>query len=190
MPISPEQQRAFEQRLLQEWARQVEDVLIAQLRARGARVPSDTLKNLRMEVLSAASQLDGTQAYLSFQDSGRHVDMKVLKYAKRGITRDKNFIQEWVEKLGPDKFAYVPGVNDESRQFLSRESQVKRIANAIIASRGGRVAVSRARSKDRAWFSRPFYAQVNRLIEELLEKQADLVLKETAKDVQNAFKTT
>ncbi|MEL6803858.1 MAG: hypothetical protein AAFO91_08775, partial [Bacteroidota bacterium] len=125
-------QQEFINELLQDWAADVDAILRQELRKRVDRVPTETLRNLQYKVLKAASQDDSAKYFLSFQDSGRHVDMRRIDYSRRPISFDKNFILQWVKKQGVNKFRFVPGYSAASRSQLSEEQQASRIASAII----------------------------------------------------------
>lgn len=181
--ITPEQ---FTRQLLQDWASEVENILLAEIRQQLGRVPGETLANLRMEVLRVAAADGSATAYLRFQDSGRHVDMRRLDYRQRAITRGNDFIMDWVRKQGLQKFKFVPGYSNQNRITLSKEKQERRIASAIIASRGSRIKRG-SRRKRAKWFNQNFYEQVQVLIRRILDEQADYILETTKQDIRQAF---
>lgn len=179
------QQQQFINDLLQDWAAEVERVLQAQIRKRGQHVPSETLANLRTVVIKAAAQDDVAGFQLIFQDSGRHVDMRQLSYRKKPISRDENFILNWVRRMGLNKFRAVPGYKKKGRIELSKEQQMGRIAAAIIHSKGRNLRKGRRRGR---WFNKTFYGQVEQLIDDILDKQADYLQQQIVPPLREAFK--
>lgn len=174
-------------RILQDWAKDVEQVLKDKLRARHGHVPRDTLDNLRTRVISAAAQDDTSVFMLQFQDSGRHVDMKRLEFRKRPIQRGNNFLLNWVLKKGLEKFKFVPGYQDQSRIGISREKQASRIASAIIAAKGRDLQANRRRRRMGRWYNKTFYSMVEQLVQKVLNEQGEYMKQKTVADIKSAF---
>lgn len=188
MSITPEQQAAFQNEILQEWAFEVERVLKDQLRDKVGFVPSDTLKALRFKVLEAAANDPSAQYFLTFNDSGRISEMKEIQFSKRPFAAGNNFILEWVKKY-QQKFSggEVPGYTATSRIGISREKQLSRIASAIIASKAGQIKRRDRKGGRRRWYNKTFYAQIDVLIRNLVQEQAIRLQEGTKKKLEEVF---
>lgn len=189
MSISPEEQVRFQNEVLDDWGHRVEQVLKEQLKERLGYVPDDVLLALRFRVLAAVTANPSAQYLLNFQDAGRIVEMREVDRRKRPITSDRNFILEWVKKY-QDRFANapVPGYTEQSRIGISREKQLSRIASAIIASKSGKTErVSRKLSRRKKWYNKNFYKQVDQLIQDLTQRQVELLQDGTRKNIEEAF---
>ena len=112
--------------------------------------------------------------------------MRRIQYRQRAISQEKNFILEWVRKTGLEKFKFVPGYSDKNRVQLSREKQEERIASAIIVSKASNVR-RRTPRRQRRWFNKTFYRLVEQLIVELLDRQGEIVMEQTKRDIEQAF---
>lgn len=174
--ITPEQFTALQ---LQEWAAEVQAVLLGELKRRGKKVPQKTLRNLTV-------QATGQTFTLAFQDSGRHVDMRSLQFDKRAISRDENFILKWVSRIGVERFRYIPGYEKGDSSRLSTRQKEERIASSIIASRGSRVKLAKRR-RGAKWFNQTFYSQVEQLIRQLLDRYPEYVAERTKEDLKNTL---
>ncbi len=174
--ITPEQ---FTNIQLREWAVNVQAVLLGELKKRGKKVPSETLRNLTVMVTGQTFQL-------AFQDSGRHVDMRSLDYSKRAIAQGDNFILRWVSRIGVERFRYIPGYERGDSSRLTTEQKEERVASAIIASRGSRVKLAKRRRGAR-WFNQTFYSQVEQLVRQLLNNYPEYVLERTKEDIQTTL---
>jgi hypothetical protein len=180
--MTPEQQVAFQNRMLQEWAAETLAVLRQVIRERVGYVPTTLFDSLKGRVLDGAASDARGEFQLDFLDAGRHVDMKRLQWSRRPITTDENFILDWVNRLGMDKFKFVPGYPSGSRVQISREKQAQRIASAIIVAKGRNLKARRRKTMNK-WYNEIFYSRVEILIRRLLDEQAQFVLRETVKDL-------
>ena len=174
-------------RILQDWAVSVIQVLKDKLREKQGFVPSDTIQNMKARVIAAAAEGDTSVFSLSFQDSGRHTDMRRIKHRRRPITPEENFILDWVKKKGVEKFKFVPGYTKETRMTISKEKQASRIASAIIISKGRDIQAGRRRRRRGKWYNKEFYRMVEVLVRKILDEQSDYLLQKTVSDMKEAF---
>lgn len=189
MKFSPEEQERFINKVLEEWASDTLGELQSALKERFGFVPTETLEVLKFQLFRAASGRPAT-AMLNFQDSGRINEMRQIEFRKAPITREENFILEWVKKRGVEKFKSVPGYPDKSRIGISKEKQASRIASAIIFSKVGKVVPPGRQRRKRRWYNTEFYSQVEVLVKKLIREQGDFLLQGIKDETINLFKTT
>lgn len=187
--MTPEQQAAFQSRLLQDWAAETLAVLRQVIRERVGYVPTALFDVLKGRVLDAAASEAKGEFQLEFLDAGRHVDMKRLQWSRRPITQDSNFILDWVNRRGIDKFKFVPGYQKGSRVELAREKQAQRIAGAIIAAKGRNLKARRRKTQNK-WYNEVFYSRVEILVRRLIDEQGAFILRETVKDLKKQLDGT
>ncbi|MEL6853055.1 MAG: hypothetical protein AAFP92_31385 [Bacteroidota bacterium] len=184
MKLTDEQKNSVINLVLQEWIVDARLRLESELKRAGKHVPRETMDNLHFELLKASAGRVG-RVLLSFQDSGRHVDMRQLDFDKAPITRDQNFILEWVKKQGRSRFRYVPGYKNRSGGVLSEEKQLQRIAAAIIKSKKG---TTKKRRRKARWFNRNLYQEIGKLTAILAREQVEYVARAMREDISEAFK--
>lgn len=187
MKFTPYEQERFVNKVLDEWASDTLAELQSALKERYGFVPTETLEVMKWELFQAASGRPA-RASLSFQDSGRISEMRRVEFRKAPITREENFILEWVKKRGVEKFNNVPGYPDQSRVNISKEKQASRIASAIIFSKVGKIVTPRQRRK-RKWYNTEFYSQVEVLVKTLIKRQGEFLLEGIKEETKNLFKT-
>ena len=184
MKLTEEQQNAVINGVIKDWVVTVDQRLQDEIRKGGQYIPQDTADNMFFEVLKATA--GGTaKVLLSFQDSGRHVDMRTLEYEKAPITKDINFILNWVKKKGISSFKYVPGYQDGKGANLPEDKRLMRIASAIIQSKRGTTKKNKRRSK---WFNKAFYQEVGRLVSKLSKEQVEYLAAANKTSLEKAFK--
>lgn len=181
--FTPELQAKFINEVLEQWVFETDKILHEEISKKSRHIPEETIENIRFEILRATSG-DVASVLLSFQDSGRHVDMRQLNFTNLPISKDEHFIYEWAKKQGKRRFRKgVPGYKEGSKP-RSEDAEILRIANAIVASkkRGGKKRRRRGR-----WFNKPFYKQVGQLVRMLLREQADFARRAFVNQVKETF---
>lgn len=188
MKFTPQEQERFVNKVLEEWAANTLAELQGALKEKYGFVPTETLEVMKWQLFQAASGRPA-KAALIFQDSGRISEMRQIEFRKAPITREENFILEWVKKRGVEKFKHVPGYPDQSRVKISKEKQASRIASAIIFSKVGKVVPPGRQRRKRRWYNTEFYSQVEVLVKTLIQKQGDFLLEGIKEETKNLFKT-
>lgn len=174
MKFDEANQRESIQRVFEEWIR--ED-LLPDLRAaiarRRKRIPEETEGNLEAQFFQGLSGSLG-RFELSFQDSGRMVDLRELIFQKRPIQPGNNFILDWVKKKGLSSFrkgvpGYPNGVPSNSK--LTQEKQMERIASAIIRAKT-EGDVYRPKGK---WYNKTVFKAIDKLSKRISASQSEWV---------------
>lgn len=166
MAEQAEQLEQYIQERMGDFERYTQLNLKRKLQEQGIELTGDTLRSLRTEVRKNSRDM-AFAMLLSFQESGRIQEMKRLNWTKLPpaelIDGEVRFLQleDYVRRRGVERFAYVPGY--KPRTIPTESIAVKRIAWGIAMHiRNGR------EFKPRAWFNRPFYSSMNRLIDGLI----------------------
>lgn len=175
--------------IMQDWAADTLSVLKQELRKREGFVPSRLFDEIKHEVLLAAADSFSIWGYMSFADEGRHVDMRRLEWRRRPVQEGNNFILDWVKETGINKFKFVPGYKQGGRGRLSDEKRASRVASAIIVSRS-RDANRYKRKTQGRWYNRQFYGMISQLIEEILDRNAQIAAQQLAKNVRATLNGT
>lgn len=139
-----------------DYAARALELLAAAIQAKGLVLTSDLLDSLQSQVVQASAQHVASMGVL-FHQYGRIKDMK-------GITRTKappvEAIEDYVRKVGLDKFSYVPGY--KYGQFpLASSTAINRIAWGLARAQ----LRDKADVRPRTWFAKTFYASINRFID-------------------------
>lgn len=185
LKFTPEAEQAFILETLENWAEELDRELRTQLRAKVGHVPEETIKLLSYRIAEQTTDL-GSSFILSFQDSGRHVDMRNLNYKGRAISRGNNYILEWVKKRGVSSFRKgVPGYSRKAGKALSEDQKAQRIASAIIVAKGSQKGRKRRRRK-KAWsYNKTIYGYVSRLLDRLIQDQKEFLQRTIGEDIAN-----
>jgi hypothetical protein len=181
-----EAQYAEEMRdIMQDWAADTLNILKIELRKREGFVPSRIYNQIKHEVLFGAADTFNISSYLNFADEGRHVDMKRLEWRRRPIEQGNNFILDWVKKTGVNKFKFTPGYTPRSRQ-ISDAKKASRVASAIIVSKANDANRYKRKTQGR-WYNRTFYGMVSQLIEEILDRNAQIAASQVAANIKKTL---
>lgn len=169
------------------WVREdVHPSLRQAIKRRQKHIPEETFENLEHEILKATGEVLGGYE-LSFQDSGRLVDMRQLNWDKRPIQIGDNFIYEWAKKKGKNKFRKgIPGYTKKSRSNLTEEQQIQRIASAIIASK----TKNRKYKRRGQWYDKTIYSLIGRLTARLTRNQSAWIEGATRDKIEEMFTST
>lgn len=183
--LSPNIQADFTNQILSEWAKEVYQILIGQLREKVGHVPSSTAKNLAYKILMASASDVSARFQLFFQDSGRHVDMKRLQ---PGDVLPVDVIRAWVKRQGIQAFRKIPGYSRKrSARKLSNAQKIDRIASSIAISKSkGTVRKGKKRSRSR-WLNPYFYSYYFKLIGRFISRQADFLKKAIISETTEAL---
>jgi hypothetical protein len=134
------------------------------IEAKGLILTSELRNNFRYDVVAGAGGLLAS-ATIYFEGYGRILDMKKLRYS---TVANLDAMEAFVEKIGVDKFPYVPGYTDKTRVPTVNQA-VKRIAAGIAWQRYKIGTVNQGKTK--AWYTRTLNDFVNvsrRRISEIL----------------------
>lgn len=182
--FTPEKQREFIQDEIRAWVREdVDPQLRAAIAKRQKHIPTETIDKLRHQFYTDLGE--GLGGYsLSFNDSGRIVDMKTVQWGKNPIQQDNNFILEWARKKGRAFFKKgVPGYTGNSRMGIDEDKQIQRIASAIIAAKGK----NRGYKRRGQWYNKLMGRLVSRLTARLARNQADWIAGATREQIEKSF---
>lgn len=182
MEFTKEKQQEFIEEKLDRFADILYDELRNSAQKNAVHVPEETLRNLSYKIVTDRPGM-AAEFILSFQDSGRIVDMRRLDYRGRAISQDENFIKNWAQKKGITIFRkrQIPGY--KSGKDLPEEKKLERIANAIIVAKG-----SQARRKPirRTWrYNQIVYSQIDELRELMRKDQAAWLKENISKDLED-----
>ena len=170
--ITPELQAAFTNKLLRDFAKGLDQVLKGRLQAIGGKVPNSTISLLSFNIMEASAADISAKYFLYFQDSARHSEMKNLKGGKMLPVED---ILEWLTRGRANIIKNIPGYGQKPGN-ISRAKAMERVAWAIAISRGKKGQRRRGQKlKERQWINKNFYGWYNRLIEDFIVKQGDLL---------------
>jgi len=103
------------------------------------------------------------KAYFGFEDYGRIRDMKNVRFNDKQPPIKK--IEDWIDKVGIEKFKYVPGYKKSKTPIINIPSAKSRIAWAIVRDK----VLKKVKEKSRKWYGRNFWIMVSQLENELLE---------------------
>jgi hypothetical protein len=109
---------------------------------------TDELKNSFKYEITAASGNLLASATISFEGYGRLLDMKTLRWQGPA---NLEAMEEFVDKIGVDKFAYVPGY-EKSGKIPTANIAVRRIASGIAWQRYKISGLSQGKTK--MWYTR------------------------------------
>ncbi|MDQ1088983.1 hypothetical protein [Siphonobacter sp. SORGH_AS_1065] len=99
------------------------------LEAKGLVLTEELKRNFSYQLTESATELAGT---ISFQGYGRFKDMAKVSYLLHAPPIEA--MEEYVEKIGVDKFAYVPGYRGKAK-IPTTDRSTLRIAWALARSR-------------------------------------------------------
>lgn len=137
--------------------------LAASIQKKGLVLTEELLQSLRSEVVAASARHVASMG-IAFAEYGRIRDMK-------GISRSKapplEVIEKYVEKVGIDKFSYVPGYR--YGQFpLTKAVAINRIAWGLSRA----ILRDQSQVRSRPWFAKTFYSSLNRFLDAVTTRYA------------------
>ena len=185
MRLSIEDQNKFINKVARDFVQRTNRELRREYNRLKQHIPSDTLDNLRIEMVPAHGS-STLKIFLRMQDSGRHVDMRKITHDKVPIQPGNNFMLEWVRKRGRSSFRYVPGKN--KKKPMNEDKELERIANAIMFSKVGKTIKGKRKRKARGWYNKTLYRNIDRFTRELSVKQAEFFTEATKTEIQKVFK--
>ncbi|AEI46806.1 hypothetical protein [Runella slithyformis] len=137
---------------------------------RAGIVLSGDLKNsFEYEIIQTAGRLS-VAGVIHFKGYGRFKDMRVLTYA---LMPPIETMEDFVEKVGLEKFAYVPGYS--SIDVSNIKNAAKRVAWAVAMSRK-RVPTVRRKSRS-AWYNSTKSNFLNVMRGRMLDRAQSIVLR-------------
>ena len=137
--------------------------LAAAIQKKGLVFTEELLQSLRSEVVGASARHVASMG-IAFEQYGRIRDMKGLNRTKAPPLEE---IEAYVEKVGLDKFNYVPGY--KYGQFpLTKAVALNRIAWGIARAK----VRDNSEIKPKAWFAKTFYSSINGLIDAVTTRYA------------------
>lgn len=168
--VTPELQAKFTNELLNEFAAALDKALRENLSRISPKVPSQTIRAIRFSIMEASASDISAQLTLTFQDSGRISEMKVIERSKMVPIE---VIKDWVQR-NRKEFTRVPGYQERPRH-LNEAKQIERIAWSIAINRKGREQRRGKAKRERTWLNPTFYGFLGRLIGDFQERQGDLL---------------
>lgn len=151
--------------VLEHWGTGMLKVLNDKIVEKNVVLTDELRRSLHFEVIQATAA--GTaRLLLQFEDAGRIRDMRIVFGSKMPPVQA---LEEYVKEVGVANFKSVPGY--APGKMPTDSIAIRRIAWGIAFSRlkGNRV-------KPKKWFNKPFYATLNLLSDQILEKYQDLVV--------------
>lgn len=156
--LTPDKLQAWLQAELGNWQENVRGLLIDNLRRQRLELSGGLIDSMDAQVIAASGDILG-KVHFVFSDHGRHKDMRNLVYTQQPPVEA---LEEFVRKVGVDKFRYVPGYT--SGKVPSESIAIKRIAWGISKGR-----LKGYKHKPKKWFAKSFYGQINVLIGTLIQ---------------------
>jgi hypothetical protein len=141
-------------RIIEEMTREAVHYFEKSVEASGIMLTDDLKNSFRSEITAASGNLLAS-ATISFEGYGRLKDMKSLKWSRPA---NLDAMEEYVKKVGVDKFAYVPGY-EHSSKIPTTNIAMKRIAAGIAWHRFKISTVPNSKSK--MWYTKTLNAFVN-----------------------------
>ena len=139
-----------------DYAKLAVQLLAQAIEAKGLVLTQELLHSLRTEVVQASTRHVASMGVL-FEQYGRIRDMKGISRTKAPPVEE---MEDYVRKVGLSHFAYVPGY--KHGQFpLASSVAINRIAWGLARAR----LRDQAQVRPKAWFSKTFYASINRFID-------------------------
>ena len=170
--VTPAIQAEFTNRLLNDFARGLDQVLKGRLRKISGKVPHSTISLIRFNIMEANAGDISADYRLYFQDSGRLSEMKNLKGGKQ-LPVDE--IIAWIKRGRAGIIRGVPGYKGQSAN-IPRQKQIERVAFAIAKARGKKGQRRRGRKlKERQWINKNLYGWYNRLVDDFITEQSTLL---------------
>ena len=137
--------------------------LAAAIQKQGLVLTEELLQSLRSEVVAASVRHVASMG-IAFEQYGRIRDMKGIN---RSAAPPLAEIEDYVKKVGIDKFDYVPGYRHG--QFpLTKAVAINRIAWGIARAR----LRDNSQVRPKAWFAKTFYSSINRFIDAVTTRYA------------------
>lgn len=170
--FSPAQLQEWMNGELGDWSRNVRQALVESIQKKNMQLSGELVDSINARV-QAAAENTLAHVYFSFEDYGRHKDMRSLVYTKQPPVQE---MIEFVKKVGVQNFKYVPGY--KAGRMPSEDIATKRIAWGI--SRGRLKAY---KHKPKRWFAKTFYGQINMLIGRMLEGHQDAIINQSKKEL-------
>lgn len=183
--LSKEQIDTLTNKILGQWYRQLYIKLNAELAAKNLKLEGTLQQSLNGYIQSAAGDV-AAELRLYFEDYGRIQD---LKYRYNGKMPPLKAMMDYIDKVGLDKFKYVPGYPvgifpiGQSKSKYGNGERISKLRIAWGLSKS-RVAESKTRG-NRKWYAKTVWGNINALINELLGKVGEM----TTEEVINSLKT-
>jgi len=176
--LSEQQIKDLVGRSLEQWYRIVYSRLEGAIKAKGLMLEGNLLESLRGEISTAGTDLAG-QLTLYFTDYGRYQDMK---HRYKGKMPPFAEMLKYVEKVGIDKFKFVPGYKEEKRP-----SDARVVANRIAWG----LSMSRIAPKNsgktygqKKWYAKTFWSSIDELIEMIMGDTAKLTTEQVVESLK------
>lgn len=170
--FSPAQLQEWVNGELGDWGKNVRIALMESIRKQNLQLSGELINSLEFQV-QAAAENKLAHVFFSFQDYGRHKDMRSLVYTKQAPVEA---MEEFVRKVGLSNFKYVPGYT--AGRMPSEDIAIKRIAWGISKGR-----LNAYKHKPQKWFAKRFYGQINLLITRMLEGYQDGIVNQAKKEM-------
>jgi hypothetical protein len=130
------------------------------LQAKGLVLTGDLLQSFRYRIIQTATQV---VAEIELLEYGRFKDMRRLRYDS---FPNIDALEEFVQKIGPDNFAFVPGYGPD-RRVPTIPNAVRRIAMGIGFSRANQIVT---RKFSGTWYNETKMNMVNKSKGRLAER--------------------
>jgi len=141
-------------RVIEDMTREAVHYFEKAVEAKGMMLTDELKDSFKYEITAASGNLLAS-ATISFEGYGRFKDMKALKWSRpANLTAMENF----VKKVGVDKFSFVPGY-EKTGKIPTANIAMKRIAAGIAWHRFKISTIPNAKSK--MWYTRTLNDFVN-----------------------------
>lgn len=157
------------------WLEMAVRELIASAKKNKVELTGETIASIAGSVADFTP--DGVGAILiQFQNSGRLQDWRKMEYSKLPPV---DILAQWVEKIGIDKFKFVPGYRGKERR-ISDSQAARRIAWGVAMAR-----YRRGPRRKKRWFAKLMYGP---LLARLIDAQIEVLGTSSLQVVTENFK--
>ncbi|NME67215.1 hypothetical protein [Flammeovirga aprica] len=158
----------YQRNVTNDWADYTIYKMAQALAQSGVEVSRKDIINLNSALITDMKSSEGGYMIgIQFADAGRYIDMTRINYRGSGHNSQQSFLdvlKEWVERVGPDNFKYVPGYknNPEGAALLTDDKRIERIALGIFKHK-----MDNSTHQRKAWWSEEFYGSLSSLFAKL-----------------------
>jgi hypothetical protein len=144
------------------WLEMAIKELIASAKKNKVELTGQTIASIAGSIVSFSPDGVG-EILINFQNSGRFQDWRKMDYGKLPPI---DVLTEWVEKIGINKFKFVPGYKGKERK-ISDSQAARRIAWGVAMAR-----YNRGPKRKKRWFAKLMYGP---LLARLISAQIEVL---------------